>query len=208
MKREQKSGTTVIATQYEQNNAITTPSASAVDTYLLTPVSNATGKKTMAVLQVAARTANWTSFPPFSAASTLFEPISKCRKMFSTTTTELSMSRDSANAMPPSTIVLMESPNAFRIRKVAIQEIGIDSITATVARTLPRKSRIIRPVRQRPMAPSLMTFLIAVLTKTDWSKTTLVFRASGMSSKWAVALRTPLTMVIVLESPPCLRIGI
>ena len=27
------------------------------------------------------------------------------------------------------------------------------------------------------MVPSLMTFLTAILTKTDWSKTTLVFNA-------------------------------
>ena len=110
--------------------------------------------------------------------------------------------------MPPSTIVLMESPNAFRIRKVAntgdrdrqhhrdrrpdIPEkeqnhqackTKADGALAddVLDRRLPR-----RPIGRRPRSSS---------------------GPPGMSSKWAVALRTPLTMVIVLESPPCLKIG-
>src|SRR5271155_2408144 len=74
---------------------MTTASASAVNRYLLTPVNKTTGKKTIAVLKVAASTASWTSLPPSSAALTLSEPISKCRKMFSSTTTELSINRES-----------------------------------------------------------------------------------------------------------------
>src|ERR1700733_10120278 len=108
MKREQKSGTTVIATTYEQKSAMTTANANAVKRYLLTPVSRTTGKKTMAVLNVAASTASCTSLPPSCEAFTLSEPISKWRKMFSSTTTELSMRRDNTSAMPPSTMVLIE----------------------------------------------------------------------------------------------------
>jgi hypothetical protein len=58
IKREQKTGTTVIATTYEQKSAITTASARAKKRYLLTPVRRTTGKKTMAVLNVAANTAS------------------------------------------------------------------------------------------------------------------------------------------------------
>ena len=43
----------------------------------------------------------------------------------------------------------------------------MDNITAIVARRFRRNSKIMIPVRQRPIVPSLMTFLIAVFTKTD-----------------------------------------
>ncbi len=57
------------------------------------------------------------------------------------------------------------------------------------------------------MSASLETFLIASLTKTDWSKTTAVFSDSGMSTRCLIAAFIPLTMVIVLLSPPCLKTG-
>ena len=74
---------------------------------------------------------------------------------------------------PPSTMELIVPPPALSARNAASAESGIDSITATVARMLPRKIRIISAVSTRPMPPSLPRFLIAVFTKTDWSKTTL-----------------------------------
>ena len=44
---------------------------------------------------------------------------------------------------------------------------GMESNTEIVARRLPRKRRIIRAVRHRPMLPSLITFFTAIFTKTD-----------------------------------------
>ena len=63
------------------------------------------------------------------------------------------------------------------------QEIGIESRTAIVARTFPRKNRIINAVRQRPIVPSLITFLTAIFTNADWSKTTSVFSTEGISRR-------------------------
>ena len=68
MKREQNRGTTDIATRYEAASASTTPRASAVKRYLLTPERKTTGKNTIAVVMVAARTASATSRRPSSAA--------------------------------------------------------------------------------------------------------------------------------------------
>ena len=74
--------------------------------------------------------------------------------MFSSTTTELSMRRESARASPPSTIVFTELPPICNATIVASTEIGIEKRTATVARMLPRKIRIISEVSNRPMLPS------------------------------------------------------
>ena len=87
--------------------------------------------------------------------------------MFSSTTTELSINREKASASPPSTMVLIEPPPALIARNAASAESGIDSITASVARKLPRKIRIINAVSTSPMPPSLPRFLIAVFTKID-----------------------------------------
>ena len=57
-----------MAKKYDAKIDSTTPSASGVKMYLLTPLKNVTGKKTMEVVKVAASTAIETSVPPFSAA--------------------------------------------------------------------------------------------------------------------------------------------
>ena len=141
--------------------------------YLLTPYRNTTGKNTIAVVNVAASTASWTSWPPRSAAVTASSPSSMWRKMFSSTTTELSISRESTSASPPSTMVLMVPPKAFSSRNAARQETGIEISTEIVPRIEPRKIRIITAVSTRPMPPSRSTLATAVFTYCDWSKTTL-----------------------------------
>ena len=106
----QNSGTTVIAKKYDAKIESTTPSAIGVNMYLLTPVKNVTGKNTMEVVKVAARTAIETSVPPDSAATSGDSPISMCRKMFSSTMTPLSISLEKTSARPPRIMVLMEPP--------------------------------------------------------------------------------------------------
>ena len=110
MNLAQKSGTTVMAKKYEAKIESTTPSASGVKMYLLTPVKNVTGKNTMEVVNVAASTAIETSVPPFSAATSGDSPISMWRKMFSSTMTPLSIRREKTSASPPRIMVLMEPP--------------------------------------------------------------------------------------------------
>ena len=142
----------------------------------------------MAVVKVAASTASWTSWPPRSAAVTASSPSSRWRKMFSSTTTELSIKRESTSASPPSTMVLMVPPVAFRSRNAARQEIGIDSSTETVPRTEPRKIRIITAVSTRPMPPSRKTLATAVFTYCDWSNTTFATSELGNVEQFLDAL--------------------
>ena len=65
-----------MAKAYDANMESTTPSASGVNRYLLTPERAATGRKTIEVVTVAASTARETSVPPFSAAMRGGSPIS------------------------------------------------------------------------------------------------------------------------------------
>src|ERR1700761_6030849 len=168
----QNSGTTLIANTYDAKIESTTPSAKGVKMYLLTPVKNVTGKNTIDVVEVAARTASDTSIPPSSAASLGGLPISIKRKIFSSTTTESSIRREKASASPPSSMVLIEPPMAFESSRHTSADRGMESSTAKVARGLPRKMRIISPVKTSPMLASFTRFLMASLTKMDWSKTT------------------------------------
>ena len=71
--------------------------------------------------------------------------------MFSSTTTELSIRRENASARPPSTMLLIEPPPIDSAMNAASAESGIEKNTATVARMLPRKIRIMSEVRNRPM---------------------------------------------------------
>ncbi len=127
--------------------------------------------------------------------------------MFSSTTTELSINRDSASANPPSTIVLIELPPNCSATNVASAESGMEKNTATVERMLPRNTRIISDVRSSPSPPSCNSVSIALFTNSDWSKTTEVRSESGVSTSFRAFSRMPSTTAMVLESPPCLRIG-
>ena len=86
--------------------------------------------------------------------------------MFSSTTTELSIRRENASASPPSTMLLIELPPSESAMNAASAESGIEKNTATVARMLPRKTRIMIEVRNSPMAPSCSSVSMAVFTKT------------------------------------------
>ena len=127
--------------------------------------------------------------------------------MFSSTTTELSINRESTKASPPSTMVLMVPPTPFNSRNAARQETGIEIRTEMVPRTEPRKTRIITAVRTRPMPPSRSTLATAIFTYCDWSKTTLATSEDGISSRCFTRSRTPSTIAIVLLLPPCFRMG-
>ena len=87
--------------------------------------------------------------------------------MFSSTTTELSISRENASARPPSTMLLIDPPPSDSAMNAASAESGMEKNTAVVARMLPRKIRIITEVSKRPMAPSCSSVSIAVLTNSD-----------------------------------------
>jgi len=87
--------------------------------------------------------------------------------MFSISTVASSTRMPTASARPPSVITLSVWPIALRIASDARIESGIDVITTRVLRQLPRKRRIMRPVRQAAIAPSVSTPAMAARTKSD-----------------------------------------
>src|SRR5499427_840526 len=125
MNLAQNSGTTEQATKYEAASDSTTASASAENRNRLTPYRNVTGKKTTELVSVAASTAIDTSSPPRSAAISGGSPISRWRKMFSSTMTALSMSRENTSARPARIIVLIELPPKYNMMIAASTDIGI-----------------------------------------------------------------------------------
>ena len=82
--------------------------------------------------------------------------------MFSSTTTELSIRRENASASPPNTMLLMEPPPSESRMTAVRAERGIEKNTASVARMLPRNTRIMMEVRNSPIAPSCTSVSMAV----------------------------------------------
>jgi hypothetical protein len=87
--------------------------------------------------------------------------------MFSMVTVASSTRMPTASARPPSVIMLNVCPSADKQAMEARIDSGIDSAMIRVLRTLPRNSRIIRPVRAAAMTASRTTPDIAERTKRD-----------------------------------------
>ena len=122
--------------------------------------------------------------------------------MFSIVTVESSTRMPTASASPPSVIVFSVCPSAdSTVIEVRIDS-GIDTITTTVERHDPRKTRIISAVSPAAIAPSRSTLLIASLTKVDWSNSRAIFIPSG-ADFWiaGIAAFTALTTDRVEASP-------
>ena len=69
--------------------------------------------------------------------------------MFSITTVELSTRMPTASANPPSVIVFSVWPMKYMTMSATRIDVGIDSMTISVSRQLPRNSRIISAVKPR-----------------------------------------------------------
>ena len=100
-----------------------------------------TGKKTSAVVAVAATTALLTSAVPSRAASIALFPRSKCLKMLSITTMLLSVNMPIANASPQSESTLSVRSQAYIRLKVANKEAGIAKSSIATKRALRRKRK-------------------------------------------------------------------
>ena len=87
--------------------------------------------------------------------------------MFSISTVASSTRMPTASASPPSVITLSVWPIALRMASEARIERGIEVITTSVLRQLPRNNRIITPVSSAAIAPSVSTPVIAARTKSD-----------------------------------------
>jgi len=114
------------------------------------PCTKSTGRNTATLVSVLARIAPHTSCVPFTAASRGGSPAVQWTKMFSSTTTELSMSMPTAKAMPARLITLSVRSKAARARKVPITLTGIESATISVERMFRRKMSSVPSVSRPP----------------------------------------------------------
>ena len=76
-------------------------------------------------------------------------------------------------------MMLIVSPSAASTMIEQKIDSGIDTAMISVLRQLPRKIRIMAPVRQAAIIASRTTPLIAALTKIDWSEIGRIFSAGG-----------------------------
>ena len=101
-------------------------------------------------MSVLARIAPQTSVVPRTAAVGGSSPLLQWTKMFSSTTTALSISIPTAKAMPARLITLSVRLNAASARNVPITLTGIDMATMSVERMFRRKSRSVPSVSRPP----------------------------------------------------------
>src|ERR1700757_1283925 len=101
--------------------------------------------------------------------------------MFSISTVASSTRIPTARASPPNVMMLMVSPSALKVMIDVRMARGIETTMMVVLRQLPRKMRIIRPVRQAAMDASVTTPLMAPFTKMDWSAKGLISSDGGTS---------------------------
>ena len=87
------------------------------------------------------------------------------RLMFSISTVASSTRMPTASASPPRVMMLMVSPSALSTMIEVRIESGMETAMITVLRQLPRKIRIISPVRQAAISPSRTTPLMEARTK-------------------------------------------
>ncbi len=154
----------------------------------------------IASVETNAGTAIWAAPSRIAWVISLFW--ARLRLMFSISTVASSTRMPTARANPPSVMMLIVSPRAERIRSDIRIESGIETAMISVLRQLPRKSRIISPVRHAAMRASLMTPLMEARTKRDWSATGVIVRFGGSESfVSAIVSRTRLMMSSVDAAP-------
>ena len=77
-------------------------------------------------------------------------------------------------------------------------------MTTSVLRQLPRKSRIMSPVRNAAIAPSTSTPVIAARTKSDWSKRSLISMPGGAEARIAGSSSFSCLTIVRVDAPPFL----
>ena len=149
--------------------ANTTAIARGVNRYLAAPVNSSTGTNTMQMESVETKAGAAICMAPSSTARTSGFFMAMLRCVFSISTVASSTRIPTASASPPSVITLMVAPSRLKQISDTRIESGMEMHTITVLRQLPRKTRIIRPVRNAAVMASRTTPLMAARTNSDWS---------------------------------------
>ncbi len=182
-----------------------TATASGEKRYLEVPCRRKIGTKTMQIESVETIVGKPTSPAPWTMASSRSFPRLRWRSTFSITTVALSTRMPTARANPPSVITLKDSPMTYMTMTAVRTESGMEARMIRVSRPLPRKSRIIRPVRTAAIRPPICTLRSAALTNTAWLNMGLIVIPSGSSNRTSGrAARIP-SITRSVDSPPVLR---
>ena len=83
-------------------------------------------------------------------------------------------------------------------------ESGIEVITTSVLRQLPRNSKIMTAVRSAAIAPSVSTPAIAARTKSDWSNSSLISIPGGAAARIVGKSSFSCLTIVSVEAPPFL----
>ena len=158
--RAHSAGTTVIEMMSEHSKANDTTQANCLKVCAETPPMNSTGTNTATVVNVDAVMAVATSPLPSTAARFGSRPSSRWRKMFSSTTIELSTNMPTPSASPPKLTVLSVKPLKYISAKVAMTEIGIATPMISVEVRLRRKNSSTNTASTAPASAALSTLRI------------------------------------------------
>ncbi len=149
--------------------ANTTASANGTNRYRATPLRKNIGRNTMHIQSVETNAGTAICPAPSKMPVCSSAPSSRWRSIFSMVTVASSTRMPTASARPPSDIRLIVWPRKLSTITDVRMESGIEMAMISVLRQLPRKTRIMMPVRQAAMMASRTTPLTALVTKTDWS---------------------------------------
>ncbi len=199
-------GTSVRDRKYEVSIAKTTAIASGTKSDLAAPVMNATGTKTMQMQSVETNAGVAISAAPSRMARTTGFCCAMFRWTFSISTVASSTRMPTASAIPPRVMTLSVSPSHASTMIDTRIDSGIETMTMSVLRQLPRKTRSMSAVSPAAMPASFTTPCTAARTKTDWSKRSVTLSSFGSRARVVGSVsRTRLTTSSVLALP-CLRI--
>ena len=154
-------GTTRPETASDRPTAAAIARAMSPKSWPASPSTKSTGRNTATLVSVLARIAPQTSVVPRTAAVRGSSPRLQWTKMFSSTTTALSISMPTAKAMPARLITLSVRLKAASARNVPITLTGIDIATISVERMFRRNNRSVPSVSSPPTKMLSLTRPIA-----------------------------------------------
>ena len=160
-----------------------------------------TGMKITRSERVVATTASAISAVAEAAASRADSPYSSMwRKMFSWTTTASSTTIPIARISPSIVMLLIVKPMNSMKAKVAIIDVGIESVAISVVRQSRMKRRIVRLTRTAARRRWTCTSWIEFSMKRDWSRMICTSTSSGstarISSRRCLTASTTATVLV------------
>jgi hypothetical protein len=122
--------------------------------------------------------------------------------MFSIATVASSTRMPTASASPPSVMMLIVWPSADSAISEVSTASGIEIAMISVARQLPRNSRIIIAVSAAAISASRATPRIADFTNTDWSDSAVMCSALGRPAAMCGSIAFTCWMIVSVDALP------